>query len=213
VPLISRSALQAKEKALTELTTRSLTDEELNAIIRRRNEGKNGLVGHGMRRRNLRHDREQALLRGDEAEVARLDSELQELEDQAAGPARAETQMQRMARLNAENRKRNLAEIRRAEMAEKRANREALLKAESQGGSFANPFMRVKTMVKFRHDMEGGEKKADVTVGASPPPGTSKDEQKGLGVMNAATVPVKGRRGAGVDDVIASMDLGIEIDL
>jgi hypothetical protein len=39
-----------------------------------------------------------------------------------------------MARLNVENQKRNLAEIRSAEIAEERANRKALLKAESQGG-------------------------------------------------------------------------------
>jgi hypothetical protein len=46
--------------APTELTTRLLTDDELNAIIRRRNEGKNARVGHTERRRKLLFEREEA---------------------------------------------------------------------------------------------------------------------------------------------------------
>ncbi|KAA8903049.1 hypothetical protein FN846DRAFT_71467 [Sphaerosporella brunnea] len=213
VPLTTRKQLLAKEAALRELTTRSLSESELNAIITRRNANKNNLLNHAQQRHKLRTARDAAFAADDLEEVARLDAELQELEDQASGPARAETQMQRMARLNAENRKRNLAEIRKAEIAEKRAAREALLKAESQGGSFANPFMRVKTTVKFKHNMEA-EKKHIVAAELTPPP-TVPEKDRGPGVMNAlaGAGPPKGRRAGGVDDVIASMDLGIEIDL
>jgi len=211
VSLPTLSHVRNKIKVLHTLTTRSLTTSELEAMLAKRNAGKHDYVINITKRRSLMEQREKAILDEDEAEVSRLDRELQELEDQKAGPARAETQMQRMARINAENRKRNMAEVRRAEIAEKKAAREALLKAEAEGGSFANPFMRVKTAVKFRHDMGREEQKEDVVVGASPPKEISSPPIVGKGLANG--LPVKGRRGGGVDDVIASMDLGIEIDL
>ena len=158
-------------------------------------------------RHKLQEDRHTAVLNRDEDEIARIDTELQDIEDKLKGTkARAETQMQRFARINAENRKRNMAEIRRAEIAEKRAAREALMRAEKEGGNFvANPFARVKTSVKFHHNM--GDSPKNVTVGASPP-----KEGKTEAPIEVPVIG-KGRRKGGVDDVIASMDLGIEIDI
>lgn len=211
MPLPTLSHVRNKSKALHTLTTRSLTTGELEVMLKKRNAGKHDYVINMTKRRSLMEQRAKAIQEEDEFEVSRLDRELQELEDQKAGPARAESQMQRMARINAENRKRNMAEVRRAEIAEKKAAREALLKAEAQGGSFANPFMRVKTAVKFRHDMGVTEKKEEVAVGTSPPKEALSPPTAGKGFVDGT--PIKGRRGGGVDDVIASMDLGIEIDL
>jgi RNA polymerase-associated protein RTF1 len=208
ISLPSVSHLRNKAKALNELATRPLTTEEVSAMIAKRNSGKADYLKSIGQRRKLQERREEAIAAKDDDAVLQIDKELQELEDQQSGPARVETQMQRMARINAENRKRNMAEIRKAEIAEKRAHREALEKAGSGGSTFANPFMRVKTTVKFKHDMEN---KKDVAVGNSPP--VKEKEGTGVGVL-ASQVPImKGRKVAGVDDVIASMDLGIEIDI
>lgn len=204
----SVSHLRNKAKALNELATRPLTTEEVSAMIAKRNSGKADYLKSIEQRRKLQQRREEAIAAKDDDAVLQIDKELQELEDQQSGPARGETQMQRMARINAENRKRNMAEIRKAEIAEKRAHREALEKAGSGGSTFANPFMRVKTTVKFKHDMEN---KKDVAVGNSPP--VKEKEGTGVGVLASQVPIVKGRKVAGVDDVIASMDLGIEIDI
>jgi len=194
-------------------------------MIAKRNSGKADYLENIRKRRQLAQEREQAVLDENESEIQRIDRELHDLEDQKSGPARGETQMQRMARINAENRKRNQTEVRKAELAEKRAQREALLKAESGGGSFANPFMRVKTMVKFRHDIHDVDKK-EVAIGNSPPKETKKEttppappqtetpaKVNGIGVMTGVPASHRGRKMGGVDDVIASMDLGIEIDI
>jgi RNA polymerase-associated protein RTF1 len=225
--------VQSKIKALRELDARVLTTEEISVMIAKRNKGKGDVLSFINDRRRLREARETALMNDDEVAIARIDQELQDLEDRnkAGTNARVETQMQRMARLNAENRKRNMAEIRQAEIAEKRAARLALQEAEQGGGSFANPFMRVKTAVKFRHDIHGDElavkkdsangspKSTTTTITATTTDvvdntkavGNTK-ENRGVGVMNGAGLP-KGRKRGGVDDVIASMDLGIEIDI
>lgn len=191
---------------------RPLTDEEIQTMIAKRNKGKGDFIKSATTRRVLNEQREIAVAEGNDAEVIRLDRELQELEDQNAGPARGETQMQRMARLNVENRKRNQAEVRMAEIAEKRAAREALARSQKDGGSYANPFMRVKTSVKFRHDIDESSagKSKEVAVGGSPPIKAEDGKApNGVGLLG----PAKGRKKGGVDDVIASMDLGIEIDI
>ena len=95
-------------------------------MIAKRSKGKDDFITSAKNRRDLNEKRETALADGDEEEVRRIERELQELEDQNSGPARVETQMQRMARLNQENRKRNQAEVRQAEISERRAAREAL---------------------------------------------------------------------------------------
>lgn len=191
-------------------------------MIAKRNTGKADYLETIQRRSKLQQEREQAVLEEDESEIQRIDAELQELEDSKAGPARGETQMQRMARLNAENRRRNQAEVRKAEITEKRANREALQRAESAGGSFANPFMRVKTMVKFRHDIHGKADKKEVAAevgrldNGTPtptPPLAEAPKAAAIAVGIAAPAMHRGRKTGGVDDVIASMDLGIEIDI
>jgi len=216
VSLPTLSQVRSKSEALRRLDSRQLTDDEINAMLVKRKAaiGGKSLLELAKRRQILRNEREAAIDEGDEDTVIRIDRELQELQDETAGPAKAESQMQRMARLNAENRKRNTQEIRRAEIEEKRAARLALAEAEKKGGSFANPFMRVKTMVKFRHDVTKSESKEGA-------PALQKEEKKvdvtketnGVGVGVIDTKAPKGRKKGGVDDVIASMDLGIEIDL
>lgn len=214
VPLPTLSHVQAKARALRALDSRTLTTEEINAMIAKRQQGKHTYLKYYEVRHKLQREREAAIADGDDEAVHRIDQELQELEDRHRTNARPETQMERMARINNENRHKNREEIRRAELAEKKAAREALMSAEKGGGSFANPFMRVKTVVKFRHDMSNKEdikKEQSATPPVESKPVEKKDAN-GVGVMNHTLLP-KGRKRGGVDDVIASMDLGIDIDV
>ncbi|KAL7273078.1 RNA polymerase-associated protein rtf1 [Rhizina undulata] len=214
VPLPSLSFVQKKAQELRNLDSRSLTTEEVDAIIVKRNKGKVDAVNLVLRRGQLRNARETAMANGDTAEVDRIDKELQLLEDQKRKPVgRPENQLDRLAKINAENRKRNTAEIRKAEIEEKRAAR---LAAEQAGGVM-NPFMRVKTKAKFRHESFESKRKNVEDVST---PADSQDSSKsatpkpvganGVGVM----VPgVKRGRKGGIDDIIASIDLKIEIDI
>lgn len=203
VPLPTLSLLQRKSRDLRALDAKTLTPAEIDALIRKRTEGKLDPVTLLARRGDLNKKREYALAKGDEEEVERIEKELQEIEDNASSRpvGRQESQMERMARINAKNRKKNMEEIKRAEIEEKHAAR----RGAAAGGDPANPFMRVKTVVKFRHDMTG-KKEEEAKKDVDP----EKKQAEGVGLLPTQVVPVKGRRG-GVDDVIASMDIDIEI--
>jgi RNA polymerase-associated protein RTF1 len=220
VPLPSLSLVRKKADDLRALDSRSLTTEEVDAMIAKRNKGKVDSVNLILKRNQLREDREAALAAGDEEEVRRIDRELQEVEDTKNGrpTARPESQMERIARLNAENRKRNVAEIRKAELEEKRAARLAAQLA-AQKGETPNPFMRVKTVAKFRHeavdtkkektpDTNGSQSESGTPLKQGTPNPQQPKQTNGVGILNSDK---KGRRKGGVDDVIANMDIDIDI--
>ncbi|KAI5805888.1 hypothetical protein EDC01DRAFT_640696 [Geopyxis carbonaria] len=208
LPLPSLSLVMRKAKELRELDNKVLTPAELEAMLTKRTKGNEKSVTLFMERSNLKTKLEHALEINDEEEAERCKLKLQEIEDRVKPRtvARGETQMERMARINAENRRRNMQEIRDSEIAEKRAARERARNGIA-GGDHVNPFQRVKTAVKFRHDNNTVEETPEKK--ATPAP-TDKAPANGVGVMNAITLP-KGRRMAGVDDIIASMDIEIEL--
>lgn len=119
--------------------------------------------------------------------------------------------MDRLSKLNQENRKKNIAELRKAELDEKRAARRAAEQAE-KSGAMSNPFARVKTKAKIMHaSVEVRDDKTDSgsqeTANGDTPNGTP----KGVGLIGNGAK--KGRRMGGVDDVIASLDFGIDIEI
>ncbi|CAZ86405.1 unnamed protein product [Tuber melanosporum] len=201
------SLLEKKSRELRELDNRVLTQDEVNEMIRKRNSDKVDTVNIVLKRGRLRDARESAQLKGDEAEVARIDKELQDLGDQhGKSLVVPKSQMERLAKLNAVNRKKNVAEIRKAEIEEKRAARTAAVH---------NPFMRVKTVAKTRHNLDGGKKEGGDSQNASGDSQTdteSKSSPAGVGFLSSSTKG-RGRLGASVDDVIANYDFGIEIDI
>ncbi|PUU74963.1 hypothetical protein B9Z19DRAFT_1091427 [Tuber borchii] len=201
------SLVERKSRELRELDNRVLTQDEVNEMIKKRNSDKVDTVNIVLKRGRLRDAREAAQLKGDEAEVARVDKELQDLGDQhGKSLVVPKSQMERLAKLNAVNRKKNVAEIRRAEIEEKRAARTATVH---------NPFMRVKTIAKTRHNLDGGKREEEDSQNASGDSQTdaeTKSNPAGLGFLSSS-VKGRGRLGAGVDDVIANYDFGIEIDI
>lgn len=118
--------------------------------------------------------------------------------------------MDRLSKLNQENRKKNIAELRKAELDEKRAARRAAEDAE-KSGAMSNPFARVKTKARTVHnsvEVRGeGDPNSQGTGGTDTPSGTP----KGVGLIGNGAQ--KGRRINGIDDVIASLDFGIDIEI
>ncbi|KAH8147908.1 uncharacterized protein LAJ45_08009 [Morchella importuna] len=211
VSLPTLSFVEKKAHDIRVLDSRTFTPEEISEMIKKRNKDKIDPVKIVMARARLKQQREIAVTNGDETEILRLDKELQELEDSKGRPhARVDSQMDRLARLNAENRKRNIAELRKAELDEKRAARKAAEEAERLG-KMSNPFMRVKTKARVMHSSV--EVRNDKAEGEGSASGT-KDESntpKGVGLIGNGAK--KGRRMDGVDDVIASLDFGIDIEI
>ena len=191
--------------------------------------------------RNSIHTRRRAAeLKGDEAAIAKCDTELAALDGpklkygtsliepktKAVVPT-GPTQQERLAELNKANRKANRENVRKAQLAERKAdriNREAVQRGEAMPNSFA----RVKTYAKTHHDanetlssllarQNGGSR--DVSGSTTPAAATTpKVEPTKLVVPSqvekstASGMPVLGNRNMD-DEIIAAMDLGIDIEI
>lgn len=218
--LPSLSLVKRKSYDLRGLDARNFTEEELSAIIAKRNKDKVDTVGLHVRRQRLKAAREDAVLAGDQDEIWRIDKEIEHIDDLQRKALRTASAMDdgqsKLAKHNAAARQRNREEIRKAELEERRRAREAAKGDNKPGSEFYNPFMRVKTRAKVIHEDPSGVKKS-----------SQEDEMKRAteGVANTTlsggekgengTVPVsqKGGKKKGIDDVIASMDFGIDIEL
>jgi RNA polymerase-associated protein RTF1 len=133
------------------------------------------------------------------------------------------TEQERLAELNRLNRKANREDIRKAQLAEKRAEQKNLA-AVMRGEATPNPFARVKTRAKVMHNVDGdylapgtpGSSQAisrEATPGltGSPMPGTPSSSQKrSVPGEKKSGLPTLAKK-MGDDDIIANM--GIEVDI
>jgi RNA polymerase-associated protein RTF1 len=137
------------------------------------------------------------------------------------------SQQDRLAKLNHENRRKNAEEVRKAQIAERRLAKmteAALARGENVAEDTSR---RVKTKAKFKHDVADafGAKKADgeksgADTGPSTPNLTAKKSSTPLphiSKLQAASNSQKGlptiRRPLMDDDIIGSIDLGIDLEL
>ena len=219
------SYLSSKCDAINALLNRNWTASEIEAKLQ-----KSGVVAaqFGIHlREKLITERERAIARGDEATIARLDQEIATID----GPknlslhngaakttvAKPPTQQERLAALNRANRIANQEEIRKAQLAEKRREQK-LHEAVMRGEAVANPFARVKTRAKVVHDVTPVNKAVDDLFGeasdlsraVTPVPAAVK-KNGGLPAKTGTMSSAKQKRLD--DEIMASMDLGIEIDI
>lgn len=133
-------------------------------------------------------------------------------------------QQERIAKLNLENRRKNMEEVRQAQINERRAakrNEAAIARGEVVNEDHSK---RVKTRAKFKHDVsaETVPKKTDEETGAnSPAVGTPKVAAKSSIATPSQKLKngndTKGlpglRRPLQDDDIIGSIDLDIDLEL
>lgn len=173
---------------------------------------------------------------GDEEKVAELKSQLQALDGPKLAfssgmraspkkPVSAEmSQQEALARLNRENRRKNAAEVRQAQINERNAFR-ATEAALARGEAVAqDQSRRVKTTAKFKHDVADtlGTPKAQNGTGTSTPT-ASQDANKADAALSTLTLLEKLkterqglptiRRPLCDDDIIGSLDLDIDIEI
>lgn len=187
-----------------------------------------------MEKDRLLAERARAIADGNESAIARLDGELASLEgsksstsnvNNASAKPKVLTQQERLAAINRANRKANAEEIRKAQIAERKRNAQ-LQAAIDKGEALPNPFARVKTKPKTHYNTNEGDRlqvprggiddlfgdgASDASRAATPVPAAGPKTTPAL--AGNGTMKAKPKRKVADDEVLAAMDLGIEIDI
>ena len=159
LPVPTKPFLISKIADINSLIHHRFTEADIQEKLRR-----SGVLAQKhsfLERAGLVARRREAEVRGDESAIMKIDADLAALEGpklafgtslHKASPQKKEkTQQERLAELNRINRKQNIQDVRRAQLAERKAERLAQ-EAIARGEATANPFARVKTRAKILHD-------------------------------------------------------------
>lgn len=217
----SRKLLHQKLDDIHRLLNHQWTDAEIQAKIDR-----TARMQDKMRtaaRERIVNRRNEASTRGDDATVAKCEAELAAMDGNGVAkkvaantPNKATLQQERLAALNKANRKANSEEIRKAQLAEKRivqkAREEAIARARKAEEEKAhNKLLGVDDLFGDGSDISRTGTPANgglSGVGTPKRTGTPAGEKA---VRKFGTLASKKKNME--DDVIASMDLGIDIDI
>ncbi|RDW91286.1 hypothetical protein BP5796_02451 [Coleophoma crateriformis] len=235
VPLPKKGKVSQKIADINNLVNRSWTEEELQAKLTKSGALVNKYIP--IERNRLNNAIKEAKSAGNEAKAAQLRAELEELEGpklaygtsmqpspkKTASPAGL-SQQERLAVLNKQNRQKNIQEVRQALINERKAAKmteAALARGEVVTEDHSK---RLKTRAKFKHDVsEGfGPKKTDSdrsgtnTPAAGTPNLTANKPSTPLPhlqrLQSNGGIP-KLRRPVMDDDIIGSLDLGIDLEI
>jgi RNA polymerase-associated protein RTF1 len=237
VPIPTKPKLNAKISDINALVNRSWTEAELQEKLTKSGALINKFVP--IERNRLNNLIKEAKNRGDVQKEEALRKELADLDgpklaystSMQPSPKKPSStvmsQQERLALLNKQNRKKNIEEVRQAQINERRAAKmteAAIARGEDVTEDHSR---RVKTRAKFKHDVADGfgvTKKPENGSGASTPAiGTPTLAAKKstplphLAKLQAAKGERKGiptiRRPLMDDDIIGAIDLGIDLDL
>lgn len=237
VPLPTKPKLSNKINDINALVNRSWTEEELQEKLNRSGALKNKYIP--IERNRLNNLIKEAKNTGDDQRVEQLRAELEALEGPAlafntslrvspkkpTGPVQM-SQQERLAILNKENRRKNVEEVREAQLRERRrvaATQAALARGEVVEEDHSR---RHKTIAKFKHDVSEMGRRMDSdrsgtnTPAAGTPSLTPKKDVAPLPHIARLQQSQTDKNGLPTfrkpltdDDIIGSIDLGIEIEL
>lgn len=237
-PLPTKAFLISKLADFDAVVKHPFTEQEVTEKLKR--QGVMQKKDAYFERTGINARRRAAEVKGDEAAIAKCDAELAVLDgpklkygtflvDPKAKPVvpTGPTQQERLAELNKANRKANRENVRKAQLAERKAdriNREAVQRGEAMPNSFA----RVKTYAKTHHDAKetlnpllarqnGGSR--DISRSTTPAAVSTPKVEATKPVfpspakkLTASGMPILGNRNMD-DEIIAAMDLGIDIEI
>ena len=200
------------------------TEANISYKIKRVNAMRNKFDNYG--RDRITRRREEASKRGDEASVARFDHELMAYDagsqSKPLAPSKGLAQQERLAQLNRANREANKEEIRKAQIAHKQAQQklrdEAIAKARKREAEAAEAAKNKLLQVPGKEGDDLFGDGSEVSRAATPVNGTATPKKGG----SRAGTPMNGnkerkpftlRKKNIEDDVLADMDLGIDIDI
>ena len=233
-----RPALHNKADDINKLINRSWTGDELNDKLRRQQELKNRF--NGIRRKQLENELADARRAGADADAERLQDELDRLGTPrlafrtSLAPAAAaadSAQQERLAAVNAEHRRLNADQVRRAQLRERARARDIEKRVERGEVVDEDHSRRLKTRAKFVHDInEAHERpKSQTASGASTPAGATPRlgpaQQPKAGLLPHLAKLAQRQKAVdknGIptihkplmdDDIIAALDLEIDEDI
>jgi len=239
--LSTMSFVNEKLDGINKLLNHVWTDYEINEKVKR--SGVYAAKYAGIDRTRLLQDRQRLVEQGDEAAIARVDQSLAALDgpklafgtsltSSASKPPapKGASQQERLAAINKANRLAAHEQLRKAQLAEKRAERETQDKI-ARGEAQANPFARVKTRAKVHHDAPDGNglqipsgkalddlfggDGSDISRAGTPKPangnGTSTPKTSKLSSVPTGIPSFKKRNMD--DEILSEIDLGIDIEI
>lgn len=204
--LPSVKKIDRKYKELVELQNHQLTSEEVNEMIKKRQQFSGSSVGANavIEKSMLQQQRVIAMEKGDFAEVEKVDERLDNLERviQRNQKQTGESEMDKLAKVNERNRRLNVERVRRAEV---QAN-ENRRKAAAMGNRSADPFSRLRTRSKIFYETNRKPKEqTDENKEGEKVASEEQDETR----KNLMAKKKLSR----VDDLIANLDIQLEIEV
>ena len=226
--LPKKGLLLNKADDINKLINRRWTEQELAEKVNRQQQLKSRF--NGVDRMRLEHAVKEAKAMGNHNKVVQLQDELDKLETPRLAfktsltPTKKTSsglsQQERLAQLNAENRRHNAEAVRKAQLRERMKSREIERKLETGEVIDGDTSRRIRTRAKFVHDVnDTGAPEKKTGSNASTPGGTPN-----LGAQTGGLLPhlvklqqQKDKNGLpllhrpiGDDDIIASLDLDID---
>lgn len=229
------STLDKKLEALRRLVAYELTNDEITAMVDRKN---------FLRRKYDPETRERLQRSIDEARQAKNHVFANQLQDELdslgkpsglafrtslnpqSQPTSSSDQQERLARLNAENRRRNNEAVRRAQIQERQRAREIEQKLARGETVDDDPSRRLRTRAKFMHDFDGDLPKSPTPgAGAAANGSPAKAGAKAAAALVPEIARLQEKKYAeskGVptihkplmdDDIIGSLDLDIDVEI
>lgn len=219
----TRKQTNAKLSDIHALIEHQWTETDIQAKLDRSNAMKTKFLNYG-RDRIIRR-RDEAASRGDDAVVAKCNQELAAYDGANAaaktnGPSKKDLQQERLAQLNKQNRKINSEEVRKAQLASKRAEQkardEAIAKAKKRDAEKAAAAKNGSLAIP--DDLFGDG--SDISRAGTPGLSAAGTPKRGMSRAGTPMNGVKPERKLGEfkkkhldDDLMAGMDLGIDIDI
>jgi RNA polymerase-associated protein RTF1 len=226
----TKKALVAKLDDIHRLLECQWTDEDIQRKINRTNALQTKFANYG--RERIEKRREEAASRGDETTVAKCDAELAALSSgngsaaakaaQAAAAAAKQNgkhaQQERLAALNRANRKANSEDVRKAQLAEKRVLQKAREEASAKARREREEAEAAKQKLLAVPDDLFGDG-SDISRSGTPAAGNNNNNNNNnsstpLNDKSKKTTTLGGlKKKTRDEDIIADMDLGIDIDI
>ncbi|KAL4952595.1 hypothetical protein BDW69DRAFT_20019 [Aspergillus filifer] len=219
--LPTRSQLSKKVADINRLLNHKFTPEELNEKLRK--QGSLDSKTTFFKRYELEKKLKLAQEVGDNDEIDRLQAELANNAPKPAFNSNSKprndklSEHERLLQLNLRNQKLNIENVRRAQIEERKASRKAAA-AAARGEGNINPFLRVKTLAKTHHGVNGETPKSEDNLSRSVTPAGGTPKQSGTPVNSQSRQTSKGgggkiRHRTMDDENIAALDLDIDIDI
>ncbi|XP_075214712.1 RNA polymerase-associated protein Rtf1 [Lycorma delicatula] len=216
ISLPTQEEVEQKVKDIKEAMIYEFKEEDIEKIIREKERFKTNPYNYAMKKTQLMKDRDMAASRGDDEEAARINQELQELEERAIELDKLRTStISSISYINDRNRKKNVEEAEKAIMEEVRANK---------GKKIDDPFTRRSTKPRMVFKASENSEDSGNVISSQDSPKSSHDIINGTDStsrLNIEENSLDGKEGKAnekqnqskTDDLFSAHDFDIKIDL